>query len=129
MLIRLLSTLLLISTASPALAQARHVVGRLSGFACMSLKVTDRQAMDPSFVVPLKTQPSASASDVGRAAATVFVRSPVVERNGYIAAILFNGQPGWISANALVAWHSPGGPAHECIPSRMSDGSIGLTFR
>ena len=112
-----------------AYAQGRQVVGRLDGFQCMSLKVSDRQAMDPSFIVPLKAEPSASSSDIGRAAATVFVRSPLVERNGYIAAILYNGRPGWIAATTVSAWHSPGGPAHECIPSRMSDGSIGLTFR
>ena len=110
-------------------AQGLQVVGRLDGFACMSLNVTDKQAMDPSFVVPLRTEPSASSPAMGRAAATVYVRSPIVERNGYVAAILYDGRPGWIAASAISKWHSPGGPAHECIPSRMSNGLIGSTVR
>jgi hypothetical protein len=92
----------------------------------MSLKMTDAQAMDPSFVVPFRGAPSKTSPVVGRAAATVLARSPLVERNGFLEAVLFNGRVGWIAADAVRPWTNLGGNGQRCVPSRMSDGSLGF---
>jgi hypothetical protein len=94
----------------------------------MSLNMTQQQAMDPSFVIPFRSQPSGSAPQVGRAGAIVIVRSPRVETNGFLAVVQFDGQPGWIAASDVVPWKNPGGNGQRCIPSRMSDGSVGFAF-
>jgi hypothetical protein len=117
---------MIVSPLPGANAQTRHVVGPAMGLTCMSLIVTDRQAMDPAFVVPLYAEPSPNAPAVGRASATVFVRSPVVEQNGFLEAMLFNGKVGWISARAVKPWKSLGNTGERCVPSKMSDGSLGL---
>src|ERR1700709_1565483 len=92
-----------------ALGQVRQVVGPAAGLVCMSLKVTDAQAMDPAFVVSIYSQPSAASPLVGRAAATVFVRSPVVNQNGYLQIMMFDGRVGWIAATAVRPWANPEG--------------------
>ena len=114
---------------STAYGQVRRVVGPATGLMCMSLKVTDAQAMDPAFVVPFYSEPSSASPSVGQATATVFVRSPVVQQNGYLQAMLFNGRVGWIAANAVKPWTNPGGNGQRCVPSRMSDGSLGIAPR
>lgn len=110
-------------------AAPRTVTAHLPGLSCMSLRVSDQQAMDPTFVVPLHAQPSSAAPSIGRASSIVIVRSPQVEQDGFIAAVLFNGRAGWISAADLKPWVNPGSNGQRCIPSRMSDGSIGFDFK
>jgi hypothetical protein len=117
-----------VSLSLPAvgLAQARHAIGPAPGLACMSLNVTQAQAMDPTFVVPFRAAPSQSSAVVGRATAVVFVRNPEVARNGFLEAVQFNGHLGWIAASAVRPWVNPGGNGQRCVPSRMSDGSLGI---
>lgn len=110
-------------------AQGRTAVAPESGLACMSLRMTETQAMDPSFVVPLRSAPSATAPSIGQASAIVLVRSPQVVSNGFVKAILFNGREGWIAAADIKPWQNPSGNGQRCIPSKMSDGSIGFAFR
>jgi hypothetical protein len=112
-----------------ASAGPRQPVAPLAGFKCMALNVTDQQAMDPHFLVPLKQEPSTGSADVGRASSVVLVQDPEVARNGFLAAILFNGRQGWVQSSALKPWHSLNGSAERCIPSRMSDGSIGFDLK
>ncbi len=124
-------TLCLLAGASGARAWAapRYPVAPFPGLACMSLKVTNQQAMDPSFVVPVYQQPSGNSPAVGRASAIVFARKPEVVKNGFVAAVLFNGTSGWVSANTVGPWHTMDGSPRRCVPSRMSDGSIGFDIK
>jgi hypothetical protein len=112
-----------------AVAGVRRAVAPMPGLDCMSLNMTRVQAMDPSFVVPIRAEPSATSPRVGQAAAIVLVRSPSVQKNGFLEAVLFNGHVGWIAASEVRPWTSPSGNAQRCVPSRMSDGSIGFAFR
>ena len=122
--------LLSVVLTAPHLAAAdpRTAVAPIPGLACMSLKVSDAQAMDPNFVVPLHQEPSEASPAMGRASAIVLVRKPEVQQNGFVAAVLFNGRPGWIRADDVKPWVNPGGNGQRCVPSRMSDGSIGFNF-
>lgn len=110
-------------------AEARTAVAPLEGLACMSLNMTQEQAMDPSFVVPLYSEPTSGSRAVGQASSIVIVRNPEVEKNGFISAVLFNGRSGWIAASKVRPWQNPGGNGQRCVPSRMSDGSVGFAFR
>lgn len=112
-----------------SVAGVRKAVAPLPGLACMSVNMTQAQAMDPSFVVPIRAEPTATSPAVGQAAAIVLRRSPKVERNGFLAAVLFNGRPGWIAASQVRPWKNPGANGQQCVPTRMSDGSIGFVFR
>ena len=111
-----------------AYAAPRTVVAPIPELACMSLKVSDAQAMDPNFVVPLHQEPSEPSPAIGRASGIVLVRNPRIQQNGFVAAVLFNGHPGWIKADDIKSWVNPGGNGQRCVPSRMSDGSIGFDF-
>ncbi len=128
-LARVLSVVVVLGAPSLAFAAIRYAVAPQPGLACASLNMTDQQAMDPSFIVPLRSAPSASAPAVGQAGSIVLIRYPRVEENGYLSAVLLNGRQGWILASAVRVWQSPGGGSHRCIPSRMSDGSLGFAFK
>ncbi len=110
-------------------ASPRYPVAPLPSLSCLSLKVTDQQAMDPSFVVPLYEKPSLSSQVVGRASAIVLAKNPMVSRDGFIAAVLFNGVTGWVPAKDVGPWHTMNGSPGRCVPSRMSDGSIGFDIK
>ncbi len=119
----------LISCGTQSFAAQRYPVAPIPSLSCMSLKVTDKQAMDPSFVVPLYEKPSSASPVVGRASALVLAKNPLVSRDGFIAVVLFNGVPGWISAKEVGPWHTMDGSPGRCVPSRMSDGSIGFDIK
>jgi hypothetical protein len=123
---------LLVGALAPqcvTIAEARTAVAPIPGFACMSLNMTQAQTMDPSFVVPLHSDPTSVSPAVGRASAIVIVRSPEIVKNGFVSAMLFNGRVGWIEASQVKPWRNPSGNRQQCVPSRMSDGSIGFAFR
>ena len=129
-MVRLSLVALSVVLTAPHFADAapRTAVAPIPGLACMSLKVSDAQAMDPHFIVPLHQDPSESSPAMGRASGIVLVRNPEVQQNGFVAAVLFNGRPGWIKADGIKPWVNPGGNGQRCVPSRMSDGSIGFNF-
>jgi len=125
-------SLLLVATflfPGVAVAGVRRAVAPMPGLDCMSLNMTQAQAVDSSFVVRIRAEPSATSPAVGQAAAIVLIRSPRVEKNGFLEAVLFNGRIGWIAASKVRPWRSPSGNGQRCVPSRMSDGSIGFAFR
>lgn len=113
----------------PVHAAPRYPVAPIPGFECMALKVSDSEAMNPWLIVPLKAEPTNASSDVGRVSAILFVKTPEVVQNGFVEAMIFNGQRGWVSASAIKPWKSMNGSSQQCIPSRMSDGSIGFDLK
>ena len=125
----LMALVVSLTVSQLASAAPRTAVAPIPELACASLKITDAQGMDPNFVVPLHQQPSDASPVVGRAAAAVLVRNPKIQQNGFVAAVLFNGRPGWIKADDIKPWVNPGGNGQRCYPSRMSDGSIGFDIK
>ncbi len=115
--------------SASSFAQGLTAVRPIPGYGCMALKMTPQQMMDPTYVVPLYSQPSANSAVLGRASAIVIVASPTREANGYIAALLLDGKTGWISASFLKPWQSFGSVRQKCIPSVMSNGRIGFDFK
>lgn len=115
--------------SGPAFATGREAVAPAPGLTCMSLIITEQQARDVHFIVPVLHEPQPSSSPpVGRASSIVLARSPVVRQNGYIAVVLFNGTSGWVEESKVMPWHPPGSIGGHCRPSYMSDGSLGTTM-
>jgi hypothetical protein len=101
------------------------VVRPVTGLKCMLLDNQALQATVQSQMPPLRSAPSANASIVGYTGEIVFVRWPLQEKAGYVVAVKFNSQSGWIEADRLQPWHAMNGRPGKCIPSLMSNGRLG----
>lgn len=111
-----------------ACAQGLHAQRPLDGWTCMKLNLSERQSLDPSVHVPVRSQPAATASQAGWAAMTVAVRDPVHEVNGFIEMLTSNEKHVWIARNDVVEWSSLADPSARCVPSVMSNGKLGFAY-
>ena len=108
-----------------ARAQPIHAVSPLPGYVCMSLNVAPGQMLDPAQGVPLRVSPAASAAVAGRAASVLVVQASAPSRNGFLEVMRPNRQTAWIEAAYTRPWSNPYAPSAHCVPSLMSNGSIG----
>ena len=115
-------------TSGMAIGQTMHAVRSLNGYACMSLNLTDAQMSDRNLVIPVYANPSMS-EPIGQASAVVIAPTPPRRSNGFIQVLLFSNQPGWVEAKYVKPWQNPGPSGQQCIPSVMSNGSAGFSFR
>lgn len=115
---------------SPAVsfAQAFHATGPAAGWTCMSLNLTEQQALDPAVHVLVRQQPSESAPVAGWAPITVAIRDPNRPTNGFAEILRPNGQHVWIPEASLRAWSSKADPTAKCVPSIMSNGTYGFAY-
>ena len=111
-----------------AQAQGLSVARHLSGYTCMSLNLTEQELMDGSVPVPVRSDPSPSAPQVGVAAAMVAVREPVTVVNGFVEMLFPNGRTVWVQSGVLKPWKSANNPKAKCYPSLMSNGKPGFDF-
>jgi hypothetical protein len=98
----------------------------LPGYQCMMLNITEQQSMDPTFHVPVRAQPSASAPVVGTAGSVVIVRAPAKPVNGFLEMLFPDGRQVWIASDAVRPYHSLGDPNAKCVPEILSNGRIGF---
>ena len=115
-------------TSGTSHASGLTAVRPLPGYQCLQLKVLPsdpRQDVPPTSIYE---NPSASARTIGIASSIVFVRTPLVRQNGFVWMMMPNKVLGWISSDAVEPYHSPYFPNSKCIPSVMSNDSIGETF-
>lgn len=104
-------------------AQPVRPVRPLDGYACMKLAVSEAQVLNPNGTgINLVEQPTANASVVTSAPATVFVRMPLMQRNGFLEALALNGKPAWIAVDKV----RPLDGLSRCTPSVMSNGRLGV---
>jgi hypothetical protein len=125
------ATLVLIASATLSAATAierAHPVRPLAGYKCMMLNLTEQQFLDPSVRVPVRSEPAASAPEVGWAATNVAVREPPHIVNGFTEALFPNGATVWIESRMLRPYHSQGDPTAKCVPSVMSDETPGFAY-
>ena len=109
-------------------ADRPHPVRPLPGYKCMMLNLTEQQFLNPSVHVPVRSEPAASAPEVGWAATNVAVRDPPHIVNGFAEALVPNGATVWIESRMLRPYHSLGDPTAKCVPSVMSDGTPGFAY-
>ena len=115
--------LLAFTVAGGAQAASLRPVKPLDGYACMSLAITEAEAMNPHGAgVNILAAPSAAAPVGTAAPAIVFVRQPVRAENGFVEVMQYTGKPGWIRADRI----KPASGMTRCVPSIMSDGKPGI---
>jgi hypothetical protein len=83
------------------------------------LNLTEQQFLNPSAHVPVRSEPAASAPEVGWAATNVAVRDPPQIVNGFVEALFPNGATVWIESRMLRPYHSLGDPTAKCVPFVM----------
>jgi hypothetical protein len=108
-------------------AQGRHAVAPLPpGYACMRLNLPPGVLYEHrNMGVPVLAAPSASAQVIGQASEVVVVPSPPQPQNGFLRVVITQTSSGWTDARYLRPWSNPYAPKARCVPSIMSDGSIG----
>lgn len=118
--------------ADVALVQARRVqaVAPIEGYACKQLARDAAHLMDASSMPSMLSVPSPDAPSLGVAPYVVIARTPPRVVNGY-AEVLWLGSTrdhpvtGWVSAGALLPFHSAASPAARCTPVWLSNGHPG----
>src|SRR3954453_19128584 len=119
-----------------ALAQGTGVqaTAPIQGYACMQLARDAAHLKDPSSMPAMLSAPAPNASSLGIAPYIVIARTPERVVNGY-AETLWLGSPrdhpvtGWVSAGALLPFHSTTAPGAHCTPAWMSNGRAGVMIR
>lgn len=113
-------------------AQAAGVeaVTPIEGYACMQLARDAAHLTDASSVPHMLSAPSPDATSLGAAPYIVIARAPERVVNGY-AETLWLGSTrdhpvtGWVSAGALLPFHSSAAPRARCTPTWLSNGRAG----
>jgi hypothetical protein len=110
--------------STPALAQ-QHIspVRPIEGYVCANLKLSEHEATDFHFAVPIRTAPAPNAPVGTNAASVLLLKSPRHEVNGFLEVLQLNGQPGWIEASRV----KPFDPLSRCQPAILSNGRIGFS--
>lgn len=121
-----LSIVLLAGTPQRVMAAWLTAVKPLPGYKCAILDITDAQAQDPAFSIPILTRPDAKAPVLSGAAGLVIVHAPEVRVNSYLQVLAFSGQQGWIASSAVRPYAIPGRRDARCVPSLMSNGRVGF---
>lgn len=94
-------------------------------YICLSLNITDQQANDFKFSVPVRGGPSPDAAIVGSAASIVFERRDATPTAGFTPIALFNRKPGWIEDKWVIPYNERGVPK-QCV---VWDTSRGLGWK
>jgi hypothetical protein len=124
MILRVTLGILVFSLGSVcAHAQALTAVHPLSGYKCMALNLSPEEMMTK--LVPMLSNPNSTSQRIGYVAATV-IASDQPPVNSYQKVIRFDGKEGWVAEQYLKPWVNPGGNGQKCIPSVMSNGSLGF---
>jgi len=110
-------------------AERLYAIRPLSGYACMSLNLTEQQLGDNSVIVPILSKPSSTAQRVGEASSIIIAVSPLREVNGYVEVLRLDGGSGWIAGQYVKPWRNPGNSGRSCVPSLMSNGTPGFAFK
>ena len=123
----LFSVLACCGNAVPVTA-AVTVIRHLAGYQCMALSLSQSEMMNPSFVVPVLSEPSGNAPRLGVAGAVVAARYPTLKKNGFVEVLFPTGRTAWIVARFLKAWSPALGTNGTCSPALLSNGRLGFDY-
>jgi len=116
---------LFIAAAAPAAAQGRYAVKPIDGYVCLSLNVeTGFLYEHRDYAVPEYLAPSLS-SKVVSGAPNVVIAPAGPPANGWFHVLRPDRSYAWVESKYLRPWSNPYAPKARCVPSIMSDGSIG----
>lgn len=116
----------LAAVSGPAHAEYLTAVRPLPGYVCMRLNLPREQLLSPDLDVPVYQASSTSSPRLGKAAAALIVKSPMVVRDGLAEILFLDGRVGWVTASVLGPYATPSNPNARCTPSMMSNGRPGF---
>jgi hypothetical protein len=97
----------------------------IEGYKCMSVNWPEEKKWDRAAAPKVYRGPSEESAQVGVQGEPAIVKWPMNELNGFVE-IIRPGRPGgqraWIKASDLTGLRA------NCVPSHMSDGSVGFKF-
>jgi hypothetical protein len=115
--------------AAAAQAQPVRVVRDLPGYKCMALPHLWNGVGPMPPPVPVYAGPQSSTPQVGIAASTVIVKSPMQVTSGRTQILQPNGHSAWIAVNEIGPWHVESNPYARCYPALLSNGMYGTTSK
>jgi hypothetical protein len=101
----------------------------IPGYRCMMLDLTEKQSMDPSVHVEVRSEPSPTAPAVGWASSVVIVKDGAAPTNGYLPMIFSTGKQVWILANQVRPFKSVSDPNARCFPVVLPNGLVGISSK
>ena len=110
----------------PPVAISKTMSKPLDGYECRMLNITAQQSMDFNFHVPVRSEPSESAPEVGWASAVIIVKTPAIAENGFLQMLFPNGKTVWIAASDTKAYRPVSDPSAKCQPEILPNGRIGF---
>lgn len=127
-LITLWTAMGLALSSGPAFAQGTSGARPLTGYACMSLNITDAQAQDFHYHVSFYAKPSLNSEVVGFASSQVAIRVPAHTVEGFTEALFPTGAAVWIQSALLRPYHSKLDPTARCVPAILKNGRVGFSY-
>lgn len=110
--------------------RARAAVSQspIPGYVCMDLNITDAQAHDFHFEVPIRSTPDARSQVIQNAGGTFAMRSPRHEVGGFVEILTVNRSIGWISAQYVKPYFAPLDPTAKCFPVLSPAGRVMFSY-
>ncbi len=121
-----LAAILVTLAGLEASAQGLQAVRPLPGYTCMQVANPPAPTLDPTQGVPVRNIPSLSAPVASWAPSVVLVTFPLETRAGFLQALFADKHTGWILASDLKPWSNPYNLRRRCVPSIMSNGTVGF---
>lgn len=113
-------------SASPTIAAAPSPP--IAGYTCMGLNITNAQAHDFNFEVPIRAAPNSSSPVVEIASGTFPMRSPRHEVGGFVEVLTATVKPGWIAAQYVKPYFAPLDPGAKCFPVLSPTGRVMFSY-
>lgn len=100
----------------------------IPGYVCMGLKITDAQAHDFNFEVPIRLEPNSKSQVVQTAAGVLAMRSPRHEVAGFVELLTAKQTPGWIESRYVGPHTTPLNPRARCWPVVSPQGRVTFSY-
>lgn len=105
-----------------------QAVAPIPGYRCMLLSPIEPWAIDSGARAPVQVEPDPGAKVEGYVVNIVAVRNLSDPVNGFLEIIDRTGARVWIKGDLVKPYPDFGDPTGRCVPSSMSDGSIGFDY-
>ncbi|ACB97258.1 hypothetical protein [Beijerinckia indica] len=93
---------------------------------CMLLNLPDEVIRAYEGLPSEYAEAKENSKEIGKAEKFVFVYRTQTETNGFLKVVRSDWTQGWIKVDLLKEYQAPSPRSKHCIPSKMSDGSLGF---
>lgn len=100
----------------------------IPGYSCMGLNITDAQAHDFNFEVPIRITPNNNSQVLEVASGTFPMRMPRHEVGGFVEVLTSSAKAGWIAARYVRPYFAPLDPSAKCFPVLSPSGRVTFSY-